>query len=170
MTLKLPALRNADAHTRLSIYLNDHLGGSAGGVELARRLAQSNKNNEYGLPLADIAGQIEEDVASLRDVMTRLGIEEDKVKQVGGWAMEKVGRLKLNGQLFGYSPLSRLLELEGLLLGVTGKQALWQVMQLNFGQDARLADVNLGALFVRARDQRRTLDKLRNQAASEALR
>jgi hypothetical protein len=167
--VKLPALRNADAHTRLSVYLNDHLGGSAGGVELARRLASANKSTDYGLPLADIAGQIEEDIASLRDVMERLGVEEDRIKQAGGWAMEKVGRLKLNGQLLGYSPLSRLVELEGLLLGVTGKQAMWQVMQLNFGQDARLAGVNLGALFVRARDQRRTLDKLRNQAAAEAF-
>jgi len=167
--LKLPALRGADAHTRLSIYLNDHLAGAAGGIELARRLAHSNKGTDYGLPLADVAGQIEEDIASLRDVMARFGVEEDRIKQAGAWTFEKVGRLKLNGQVLGYSPLSRFIELESLLLGVTGKQMLWQVLQENFGQDPRLSGVNLGDLFVRARDQRRTLADLRMQSAKEAL-
>lgn len=34
---------------------------------------------------------------------------------------EKLGRLKPNGQLHGYSPLSRVIELEGLYLGISGK-------------------------------------------------
>ena len=61
--------------------------------------------------------QIEEDVDSLRDIMAALGVEEDRIKQAVAWAAEKVGRLKLNGQLLGYSPLSRLVELEGMMLG-----------------------------------------------------
>ena len=39
---------------------------------------------------------------------------------VAGWVAEKAGRLKLNGSLLTYSPLSRLVELEGLSLGVEG--------------------------------------------------
>ena len=35
-------------------------------------------------------------------------------KNAGAWALEKVGRLKLNGELTSYSPLSRVVELEGL--------------------------------------------------------
>ena len=62
------ALKDADVHTRLSTYLNDHLGGSSGGIELARRLYGNNKdNNDYGPKLGRIAKQIEEDIASLRD-------------------------------------------------------------------------------------------------------
>ena len=38
------------------------------------------------------------------------------------------GRLKPNGQLTGYSPLSRLVELEGLSLGITGKLGLWRAL------------------------------------------
>ena len=37
------------------------------------------------------------------------------------WSAEKFGRLKLNGQLSGYSPLSRLEELEILALVAEGK-------------------------------------------------
>ena len=43
--------------------------------------------------------------------------------------MEKAGRLKMNGELFEYSPLSRLVEFEGLTLGVTGKLSLWKVLE-----------------------------------------
>ena len=57
--------------------------------------------------------------------MDRLGVKPDRVKEAMGWTAEKLGRLKLNGQLLGYSPLSRLVELEGLMLGITGKMAMW---------------------------------------------
>ena len=115
------SLRNADARTRLATYLNDHLGGSATGRQLAQRALQANRGNEYGIVLEDVARQIEEDVASLETVMDRLGVKPDRVKEAMGWTFEKFGRLKLNGQLLGYSPLSRLVELEGLMLGITGK-------------------------------------------------
>ena len=43
----------------------------------------------------------------------------DRLKVAGAWAGEKAGRLKLNGHLTGYSPQSRVIELEGLVVGVT---------------------------------------------------
>ena len=164
------ALKNADVHTRLSTYLNDHLGGSAGGIELARRLCSNNKGNQYGPKLELIAQQIEEDIRSLRDVMARLDVEADRIKQAGAWAAEKVGRLKLNGQLMGYSPLSRLVELEGLTLGVTGKLSLWILMNENYGEDPRLAGIDFADLIARAREQRRSLEAMRRAAATEALK
>ena len=167
--MKLPALRDADVQTRLATYLNDHLSGATGGVELIRRLCGANESTEYGPPLKIVARQIEEDVQSLRDVMARFGVEEDRIKQTVAYAAEKVGRLKLNGQLLGYSPLSRLVELEGITLGVTGKQALWVVLNENYGQDPRLEGVDLPQLIARAKEQRVTLERLRRQAATEAL-
>jgi hypothetical protein len=164
------ALRNADAHTRLATYLNDHLGAAAGGVELARRLVKENEDNEYGPPLRRALREIEEDIASLRDIMTRMRIEEDRVKQAAAWSAEKAGRLKLNGQLLGYSPLSRLVELEGLMLGVSGKVALWVVVNEHYGEDPRLAGVDFPDLIARAKDQRVRLERLRRQTAADALR
>ena len=168
--MKLPALRDADVHTRLSTYLNDHLGGSAVGVDLARRLCRSNRDTQYGPPLVEIAQQVEEDVDRLRDIMARFDVEEDRVKQLAASAAEKVGRLKLNGQLLGYSPLSRMVELEGMMLGVTGKLALWVVLNENYADDPRLSGVDLPRLIARAKEQRTTLERLRRLAAAEAIK
>src|SRR3954452_22195201 len=117
----------------LSIYLNDHWAGSTGGLELAKRAAGSNEGTEYGPPLAQLAEAVDEDREVLSRVMDEFGVRKDPVKQAGGWIVEKVGRAKLNGQLVGYSPLSRLVELEGLHLGVSTKLSLWQVLRANFG-------------------------------------
>ena len=163
------ALRHADARTRLATYLNDHLGGSATGRQLAQRALQANRGNEYGVVLEDIVRQIEEDVASLEMVMDRLGVKPDRVKEAMGWTFEKFGRLKLNGQLLGYSPLSRLVELEGLMLGITGKRAMWVALSSVLGGDARLDGTDFDHLAERAREQRRTVERLRRQAAREAL-
>jgi hypothetical protein len=163
------SLRDANAHTRLATYLNDHLGGSATGLELARRSLSSNRGNGYGVMLEQITRQIEEDIGALQEVMRRLDVEPDRVKQAVGWTAEKLGRLKLNGQLLGYSPLSRLVELEGLLVGVTGKLALWQALRAALGGDPRLAGIDLEQLVERAKEQRRTLERLRRTAAADAL-
>ena len=163
------ALRNADARTRLATYLNDHLGGSATGRELARRTLQANRGNEYGVVLEDVVRQIEEDVDSLR------GGDGPARRQAGpgqggdGVDREKLGRLKLNGQLLGYSPLSRLVELEGLMLGITGKMAMWVALSSVLADDPRLEGIDLEHLAERAREQRRTVERLRRQAAREAL-
>jgi hypothetical protein len=163
------ALRQADARTRLATYLNDHLGGSVTGRELAQRTLQANRGNEYGVVLEDIVRQIEEDVDSLEAVMDRLGVKPDRVKEAIGWTAEKLGRLKLNGQLLGYSPLSRLIELEGLMLGIAGKVALWISLSSVFADDPRLEGIDLEQLTRRAREQRQTVERLRRQAAREAL-
>jgi hypothetical protein len=163
------SLRGADAHTRLATYLNDHLGGSIGGVELARRAARENRGNRYGELLERITVEIEEDIASLRDVMRRLEVGEDRLKRAAGWSGEKLGRLKPNGQLLGYSPLSRFVELEALVLGVSGKIALWLALRRALGNDPRLAGVDFEHLIDRARMQRRELEDARLQAAVGAL-
>lgn len=163
------SLRSADAHTRLATYLNDHLGGASTGRELARRTLSNNRGNEYGVVLEDIVRQIEEDRETLLELMRRLDIEPDRAKQALGWTAEKLGRLKLNGQLLGYSPLSRLVELEGLMLGVTGKLAMWLALLPALSGDPRIEGIDLQQLADRARDQRQAVEKLRRRAAVEAL-
>jgi hypothetical protein len=163
------SLRNADPKTRLASYLNDHLAGAVAGHELARRAAASNRGTEYGAVLEGIVREIEEDAEALEDLMDRLGVQADRVKLALGWAGEKVGRLKLNGQVLGYSPLSRLVELEGLMMGITGKLALWQVLRPVLAEDPRLEGFDFERLIGRAQEQRRTVERLRRRAGIEAL-
>ena len=153
---------------RLSIYLNDHLAGATGGVELAKRTCGSNEGSEYGPVLDRIAQEIQEDRDTLLDVMERLDISKDQLKVGAGWIAEKLGRFKLNDQLTGYSPLSRLVELEALMLGVTGKTGLWITLR-ELPPDPRLADIDFSALEQRAVAQRDALEELRRKAALEAL-
>lgn len=147
----------------LSIYLNDHLAGATVGVELSRRAAASNRDGEFGPFLRSLATEIEEDRQSLRTAMHALEVKPDLLKPAIGWLGEKVGRFKPNGSLIGYSPLSRVVELEGLTLGVTGKLGLWLVLQGL--DDARLAEVDLDGLIARARRQRDDLERHRARAA-----
>lgn len=154
----------------LAIYLNDHLAGATGAHELVRRSAVSNRESAYGPFLSELAEQIEEDRQTLIEIMRALGIGIDRLKVTAGWGAEKLGRLKLNGQLLGYSPLSRLVELEGLSLGVGGKLALWRALQQLQPDEPRLAEVDLARLVRRAEQQLDELEANRLSAAAEALR
>jgi hypothetical protein len=153
----------------LAIYLNDHLAGSTVGRELARRAAASNRGSDYGHFLERLATEVDEDRATLIAIMRALGAPIDRLKVIGGWAAEKVGRLKPNGRLLGYSPLSRLIELEGLALGVRGKLALWLALELLAPQRPALGRFELSYLIARAERQLDELEQNRVRAAAEAF-
>ncbi len=162
----LPAITGGDP---LAIYLNDHLGGSTSGVELAKRAARSNQGTEFAAPLGRLASDIAEDREALQGIMHDLEVAPDHLKTSVAWAGEKVGRLKPNGQLTGYSPLGRLLEIELLFTGVNGKLCLWRTLQEVAPTEPRLSAERLKALAGRAEAQRDTLDDLRGRAAAIAL-
>lgn len=152
----------------LAIYLNDHLAGATVGVELARRLQASNEDDrEFGPALAEICAEVEDDREALKSAMDRLGIGQSKLKPVAAVLGERLGRLKPNGQLRGYSPLSRLDELELLQVGVAGKRRLWRALERTHADD--LSGFELGALAERATGQLRRLEALHLKAASLAL-
>ena len=151
----------------LAIYLNDHLAGSMVGIGLARRARASNEGTDLGRALAEVGAEIEAEQTTLRRLMERLDIAESKVKPAGAWLAEKLGRLKLNGQLRGYSPLSRVVELEGLCTGVTGQMLLWKAMERTFGSD--LPGFDFAALAARTDAQRQRLEAHRLDAAERAF-
>jgi hypothetical protein len=100
--------------------------------------------------------------------MDALGVSHDRLKPAGAWVAEKLGRLKPNGQLRGYSPLSRLVELEGLYIGISGKARLWKVLEANVAE--RVPKVDFAALGERADRQRTEVERLQEAAAELALR
>jgi hypothetical protein len=153
----------------LSVYLQDHMAGALAGAELARRAAQNNDGDAFGRELSEICDEIEEDRGALSEVMSRLGVRPNPVKQGAAWVGEKVGRLKPNGRLMSYSPLSRLIEIEGLVIGVSGKLELWRSLSAATSSDPELRGIDLKALVKRAEGQRRRLEKLHEMAAREAF-
>ena len=151
----------------LPIYLNDHLAGSTAGLELARRAARSNQETEFAGFLDDMAAQIEADRAQLEEVMARLEVKPNHVKVGAFWLGEKLGRLKLNGRLLSYSPLSRVVELEGLISGVNGKRSLWRALVIAAPSEPRIAEVDFAELIARADEQIQGLE--RNHARAVEL-
>ncbi len=154
----------------LATYLNDHLAGATAGRELARRSAKSNHGSPLGEFLATLSQEVHEDREALIAFMDELGIGVDRAKVLAGWLAEKLGRLKPNDRLLSYSPLSRLLELEGLTLGVRGKLALWQALQLIQPTKPGLATADLQRLVQRAEQQLEGLERHRRNVAVEALK
>ena len=150
----------------LEIYLADHLAASTAGLELARRSARSNADNPTGEFLRRLVVEIEDDRETLKRVIAKLGLRPSRPKEGAAWVIEKVGRLKLNGQLRGYSPLSRVLELESLTVGIAGKEALWRALQRVGAVDT----VDLERLIERARRQRAEAEEQRVAALDEAFR
>jgi hypothetical protein len=114
--------------------------------------------------------QIEADRVQLEAFIVRLGAGRDELKTMLAWTGEKVGRLKLNGRLTGYAPLSRVIELEGLLVGVEGKLALWRALREIAGDVPELDPAALEELMARAERQLAGLREQHAVAAREAFR
>lgn len=153
----------------LGIYLNDHLAGSSTGAELAKKISEENAGTRYGSVLAELATEIEQDRATLAELMERLNIERSAVKQAAGWIAEKLTRVKFSDSLTGSVDLKRLLEFETLLLGITGKQALWRSLGQVSDRYPELTATDFDALAKRAEDQRFRLEQHRLDVASKAL-
>lgn len=151
----------------LATYLNDHMAGSVTGAELAKRATNQNEGTELGVLLGRLTREIEADGEVLESVMDAVGADRDKIKSALAWAGEKAGRLKPNGQIIGYSNLSRLIELEGLSLGIEGKARLWAALAEL--RDPRLAAFDFVALEKRAERQRGEIEPLRLAAAASAM-
>lgn len=152
----------------LAIYLNDHFAGATGGVELARRLRSSNRHDaEFGDQLAQICAEIEADRATLARLMEHLEIGCDRVKPLVARLAERLGRLKLNGRLTGYSPLSRVLELEILSGLIGGKMQLWNALEQRFGES--LDGFDFHALADRADSQGQRVEELHLKASRRAF-
>jgi hypothetical protein len=164
---------NSDVATRrpqlLGIYLNDHLAGSTSGLELVRRTARAHADTAAGPPLRRLAGEIAEDRRTLLAIMRTLRVPVRRYKVLGGWVAEKVARLKPNGRLRRRSPLSSVIELESLLLGIEGKRACWRVLRRQAQVDRRLDPAQLDDLTARAERQAETVEGLRIEAAAEAF-
>ncbi len=154
----------------LAIYANDQLSLGVLWREVARRAARSNADTPLGDALADVASAIAEDVETFERLMERLGIDRSRVKPALALVAERLGRLKLNGRVWEYSPLSRFVELDFLCLGIDGKKLLWSNLRDLAGLAERLPDVDFDELIRRAQAQHDAIEPFRLEAGREAFR
>ncbi len=156
----------------LGIYLDDHSAIMQGELELIARCCRSQQAG----PLREFLGQLEREVIAqqtiVKDVKTRIGIHsrwEGQLKSGAAWIAEKVGRLKLNGSLLSYSPLSRVVELESLSVAACERVALWNTLDALADADSRLDGITFTFFQEQAENHLATLASYRRAAAMEAF-
>jgi len=166
-TAAQPETSGADPHAQLGIYLRDHRAGASAGLSLARRLLEQNSSNYLTATLTEIVRQIDEDRQTLEDVKQRLGFEPSRVKMALAILGERLGRLKVNGRLRGYSAVSRLEEFEMLIAGIITKASLWRTLGIVLEGDSRVAGIDFDGLVRRAESQVLMLEEHRPQIAND---
>ncbi|WP_166825278.1 hypothetical protein [Thalassoroseus pseudoceratinae] len=156
----------------LGIYLNDHLALMNGELQLIVRC----RSSQPGGPLRTFLDELESDVAAQQttanDVRTRFGCSGGlggRIKSSAAWIAEKVGRLKLNGSVWSYSPLSRVTELEGLIATACERIALWDTLNVLTDADQRLDGISSGYFQQQSEKHLETLQTYRRAAAVDAF-
>jgi len=150
-------------------YLNDHRAGATAGTALVRRIWRSNRRTEWGPIIEKVAESIEQDLVVLDEVRAVAGVSGGDLKRVAALLTERAGRLKLNGHLLTYSPLSRVLELETLMSAVRGKQSLWVALHTAGPSHPEWSDFDFPALEKRGSEQLETLGRFHEWAVTEMM-
>ena len=72
----------------LQSYLNDHLAGSATGLELIEFLISGLERNPSARCLEELRREVEADRKTLQELIGRLGFEPSAPRQAAAWAAE----------------------------------------------------------------------------------
>lgn len=156
-------LDDAPFEALLATYVRDHLAAAAGGAALARRAAgtMGQLDPEAAMTLARLAREIGEERRALRRCAGALGIRRPRLRELGALVAERLGRMKLNGQLLGTSSLSPILELDLLITAVSGKARAWRTLAV-LAPDGVPDDIDLMTLEQRSIEQRGELESLQD--------
>jgi hypothetical protein len=156
------------AHKTLDTYLNDHLGGSMLGSDLAEQIRDRSNGTPLGDVMSRIAAEINEDRQTLLDLMGQLGTTRNPVKEASAWLAEKTSRIKLRGAT-GEPDHGLFMAVETLMLGVRGKLAMWTAFERITDKHPGLKAANLGELIARAQSQLDALERERLRLAEGVL-
>lgn len=155
----------SDVNDRREAYLNDHLAGAQGALDLLEGMQTSDDEH-----LAALAGElhreISEDRAQLEHIIGRLELSDERMKRVVASVAASTGRLARVGVP---DPVMRLLELETVSGGVWMKQRLWQALMAAPQLQRELDDVDLEELSSRADRQLDRIAAEHHRLATEAL-
>lgn len=137
----------------LSDYLNDHLAGSVGALELLDRMIEACAGKPLERFLRDLRADIDYDQEQLKELIQKLGMSESTVRKAGAWIAEKLTRPKIDLGDGTRDEVGVFLALEALVLGITGKRSLWRALHAASRTVPELARLDYSGLEKRAIDQ-----------------
>jgi hypothetical protein len=153
----------------LTIYLNDHLAGSVSAIELVDRLIETYKGKPLEPFFTNLRNKIDADQRTLQDLIKKLGVNESAVRKAGAWVAEKLARMKVRVSDSEKDQMGLLHALEALLMGITGKGALWSGLKAASENVPSLRHLDYARLQQRAREQCDLVDAKRLESAREVF-
>ena len=159
----------ADNTATLLRYLNDHLAGSVAALELVQHVIDHYPDTSLEKFLKQLHADISADQDVLRDLLRALDGKESPVRKAGAWLAEKLGRVKLNLGRHKTRGTGLLEALEGLELGISGKQLLWRGLATASVTLPKLKGPDYAGLEHRAIAQRERVEERRLEAARKAF-
>jgi hypothetical protein len=153
----------------LANYLNDHLAGSVGALELLDRLIDTYREKPLEKFFQGLRDDIRHDQEQLKELMQKLGAEESAVRKAGAWMAEKLSRAKIGLNEEAEGEVGLLLALEALVLGITGKRSLWRALHSASRTLPQLARMDYAGLENRAIEQCERVEAKRLEAARTAF-
>jgi|SRR5436190_3205388 len=161
--------RNANHMEDLTSYLNDHLAGSAGALELLDRLVETYDERPVGGFFRELRDEIQADQETLKELIATLGEEESAVRKAGAWMVEKFSRAKIQLSDSREGEIGLFLALEGLALGIHGKQSLWRALAVASATTPALCRLDYHELEQRAVEQYDRVEARRLEIAGKVL-
>lgn len=153
----------------LGLYMSDHVAGATTGIERVKRMSRAYADTAHGPVLSAMAKEFVAERKVYYDLMDRFDLSRRTYRQVLAWAGERAGRLKLNGALFGTSPMTPVLEAELMRAAVLGKIGGWQTLQAH-QDDLRMPPETLTALITQAERQIEQLSALHEDFRGRSFR
>jgi hypothetical protein len=154
----------------LNDYLNDHLAGSVGALELIDRLIDVYQGRPLERFFADLRNEIDADQETLKELIAKRGEKESTVRKAGAWVMEKLSRGKIQLDADGAEDTGLFLALEGLALGIHGKRSLWRVLAVTSQTVPSLCGLDYAVLEQRAVEQHDRVEAKRMEVAPRVFR
>ena len=151
----------------LDSYLNEHLAGSVGALELLDHWIKLYDGKPLAIFFSKLREEIDADQATLQELMRALGTKESTVRPAAAWVAEKFGQIRFAVAGNEIGGLGLVLVLETLVMGITGKKLLWRALaEANLPQTGNIDFAELGK---RAEEQIARVEVERMRAAREAF-
>lgn len=157
------------ARDHIATYLNDHLAGATGAVELLEHLEKEHAGTEVGRLFAEVHAEVEADRQVLKSIMERLQVSQSRTRKAAAWLGEKAAELKLRLDDSSSGALRLFESLEVLSLGIEGKRSLWRALAAAAEEAPDLKVADYQDLIRRAEDQRGRMEAARLEAARRTL-
>jgi hypothetical protein len=149
----------------LTVYLNDHLAGSVGALELVDHLIATYKRKPLEQFFQHLRGEIDADQETLQNLINKLGKKESSVRKAGAWVAEKLSRAKVRLSDSEAGQMGLLHALEALALGIIGKRGLWTALAAAADTAPQLRELDYVGLEKRAAEQFDRVEEKRLEVA-----